>query len=102
MRKIRTTGNVRGTMLIVSPIAAAAATRAHKTFHGILPEGSGTWVTDHMGRGRKTKPPDAIFPMAHFVEQDPNTHLRPHFHEADQFQIVVAGSGTLGHHPVGP
>jgi len=89
-------------MLVVSPIIKASGTRAHKSFYGILPEGAGTWVTDHMGRGRKNKPADPIFPMAHFVEQDPDTHLRPHFHEADQFQVIVAGGGTIGASPIRP
>ena len=89
-------------MLIVAPIAAVAATRAHKAVSGMLPQGAGSWVTDHMGRGLKTRPAEAVFPMAYLVEQDPNTHLRPHFHEADQFQVVVAGGGTLGKHAVGP
>jgi hypothetical protein len=89
-------------MLIVAPIATVTATRAYRPVHGMLPEGVGSWVTGHMGRGLKTRPAETIFPMAYLVEQDPNSHLRPHFHEADQFQVVVAGGGTLGRHAVGP
>jgi hypothetical protein len=28
--------------------------------------------------------------------------VAPHFHQADQFQVVVAGGGKLGRHPVAP
>jgi hypothetical protein len=39
-------------------------------------------------------------PYATLVEEDGVT--RPHFHRADQFQIVVGGSGHFGKHPVEP
>ena len=41
-------------------------------------------------------------PQAFLVEQDPNYHLRSHYHLQHQFQVVVAGSGTLGQHAVAP
>ena len=41
-------------------------------------------------------------PQAFLVEQDPNWTLRTHFHLQFQFQVVVAGSGTLGRHPLAP
>ena len=87
-------------MLIVAPIASVASTRSHRVVEGLLPAGTGSYVTGHMGRGHKTRPENPIFPMAYLVEQDANTHLRPHFHDADQFQVIVAGSGTMGKHPV--
>lgn len=87
-------------MLIVAPIAAVAATRSHRVVDGLLPQGTGSFVTGHMGRGLKTRPAESIFPMAYLVEQDPDTHLRPHFHDADQFQVIVAGSGLLGKQPL--
>ncbi len=46
--------------------------------------------------------PDAVFPMAFLVEQDPGEVANAHFHQADQFQVVVAGDGTLGAHAVRP
>jgi hypothetical protein len=46
------------------------------------------------------KPPadDALYPMAFLVEKWPGGVTRPHFHQADQFQVVVAGRGMLGDH----
>jgi hypothetical protein len=40
--------------------------------------------------------------MAFLVEQDPGEVANAHFHQADQFQVVVAGEGTLGTHRVRP
>src|SRR5215472_11924822 len=34
--------------------------------------------------------------MAFLVEKGPGAVTRPHFHQADQFQVVVAGRGMLG------
>lgn len=89
-------------MIVVSPIEPLRGTRYRKIVDGMLPAGSGSWLTDHMGRDRKARPEETVFPMAYLVEQDANTHLRPHFHIADQFQVVIAGGGLLGKHPIGP
>ena len=43
-----------------------------------------------------------LHPSAHLVEQDPGTALKPHYHQADQFQVVVAGGGYLGPDHVQP
>lgn len=40
--------------------------------------------------------------QAFLVEQDPNWVTPPHFHLEHQFQVVVAGSGAIGRHAVGP
>jgi hypothetical protein len=45
---------------------------------------------------------DALFPMAFLVEQDPGSTARSHYHQQDQFQLVVGGYGTLGLHEVRP
>ena len=56
------------------------------------------WKTAFIGANRYTlpadeKPPadDALHPMAFLVEKGPGAVSRPHFHQADQFQVVVAG-----------
>ena len=41
-----------------------------------------------------------IEPMAFLVEQDPDTTVSAHYHQADQFQVAVGGSGWLGRHAV--
>lgn len=40
------------------------------------------------------------YPMAFAVEQAPDSVVQPHFHEADQFQLFIAGSGRIGTHPL--
>jgi hypothetical protein len=41
-------------------------------------------------------------PTVFLVEQPPHAVLATHFHLHNQFQVVRAGSGTLGPHAVGP
>lgn len=41
-------------------------------------------------------------PQAYLIEQGPKSVSSPHFHVQNQYQLVVAGSGTLGRHPVKP
>jgi rubredoxin len=45
--------------------------------------------------------PNTRLPQAFLVEYAPARVLRTHYHDVDEFQIVVAGSGTFGHHEVG-
>jgi len=40
--------------------------------------------------------------QAFLVEQDPNWATPPHFHLEQQFQVVTAGGGSIGRHPVCP
>ena len=44
--------------------------------------------------------PGAIYPMAFLVEQDAGAIVGAHYHQADQFQVVVGGTGRLGRHDV--
>jgi rubredoxin/quercetin dioxygenase-like cupin family protein len=46
------------------------------------------------------KPPEGVKdePMAFLVEGTPARVIRPHFHENDQFQVVMSGGGVLGKH----
>lgn len=41
-------------------------------------------------------------PHAFLVEQAPDVVLPAHFHRNDQFQVAVAGRGTLGRRPLAP
>src|ERR1700723_580527 len=66
------------------------------------------WVTTFMGENRNTlkpgqTPPEAgaLYPMAFLVEKEPHAVTKPHFHEADQYQVIVQGGGRLGTHAVG-
>jgi hypothetical protein len=92
-------------MTLVATAEAAQANRRRAT----AGDGMGFWHTLYLGTTRYNMPPDApdppadaLFPMAFLVEQDAGEVANPHFHAADQFQVVVAGEGTLGTHPVRP
>ncbi len=66
------------------------------------------WHTTFIGKNRNTlkegeTPPDAniVYPMAFLVEKDAAAIVKPHFHAADQYQVIVQGGGRLGVHDVG-
>jgi len=65
------------------------------------------WHTTFIGENRNTlkegqTPPEAgaLYPMAFLVEKEPHAVVKPHFHQADQYQVVVQGGGRLGTHDV--
>ena len=62
----------------------------HAEFEGIK--------TEYMETTTGTRPA----PQAFLIEQKPGWTVRPHFHMRHQFQLVVAGGGTLGRHEVSP
>lgn len=70
--------------------------------------GNDFWITAYMGSNRydpSAAPPPtdgALYPMAFLVEQDPGCVAPSHFHQADQFQVVLAGEGRLGTHDLAP
>lgn len=74
--------------------AAAAINRRHL----VLANGTGYWKSEFIASAPGAPPG----PQAFLVEQDPDTVILPHFHQQDQFQVVVAGEGTLGRHAVRP
>ena len=66
------------------------------------------WITSYIGKNRNTlkegeAPPadDVVYPMAFLVEKDAGALVKPHFHSADQYQVVVQGGGRLGIHDIG-
>ena len=82
-------------MVLAAHSIHARSTRRRETATG--------WNTAFIGANRYSMPPgvtpppdDALYPMAFLVEQHPGAVTRPHFHQADQFQVVVAGRGLLG------
>ncbi len=59
------------------------------------------------GEARRTDvivadPADRAAPQAFLIEQSPESIASAHFHDGNQFQVVVAGGGLLGKHPVRP
>jgi hypothetical protein len=104
-------------MIHASSSAAAAPTR----FSRVAPEGGLLWRTDYFGpppspKGSNSVDPKAMpaldyadpapgetrEPQAFLVEQEPNAVVHPHFHFVDQFQVVMAGGGRIGRHPIEP
>jgi rubredoxin len=49
-----------------------------------------------------TAVPGTRDPQAFMVQYAPGRVLRTHFHDVDEFQIVVAGQGTFGRHAIAP
>jgi hypothetical protein len=89
-------------------IAAADTARANRR-RGTAADGVTFWHTLYLGTtrynmapGMPDPSPDALFPMAFLVEQDPGSTARAHYHQQDQFQLVVHGRATLGLHEVRP
>ena len=84
--------------------ASSEAARAGRKF--FIANGVPIHVTTFIGvdvatRGGADDPaPGDPVPMAFLVEQPPGSVVQSHFHQADQFQVVVHGGGTLGRHPV--
>lgn len=90
-------------MPVIAAVETASASRRRASSNG-----ADFWFTSFMGGNRyrpATKPPpgpDVVYPVAFLVEQDPDVTVGAHFHQADQFQVVVHGAGRLGTHEVGP
>jgi hypothetical protein len=87
-------------MILTANSEVARQTARRKTGNG--------WHTTFIGENRNTlkaweTPPAAgvLYPMAFLVEKDPHAVVKPHFHQADQYQVVVQGGGRLGTHDVG-
>lgn len=87
-------------MIVTADSVTTRASNRRKTGNG--------WNTAFIGRNKNTlkegeTPPAAgvIYPMAFLVEKDPGAVVRPHFHAADQFQVVTQGGGRLGRHDIG-
>jgi hypothetical protein len=89
-------------------IASAETARANRR-RGAAADGVTFWHTLYLGTTRYNMAPgtpdpalDALFPMAFLVEQDPGSTASAHYHQQDQFQVVVGGHGTMGLHDICP
>ena len=85
-------------------IVARSADEARQTRRRYVNENGGaSWATDYFG----LFPPDGVtpetgtlYPVAFMVEFDPHFVSQPHFHVANQFQVFVSGSGSIGKEPL--
>lgn len=91
------------------PLMASAEQARVNRRRGQAADGVTFWHTLYLGTSRYNMAPgtpdpspDALFPMAFLVEQDPGSVTHAHYHQADQFQVVVHGQATLGLHAVAP
>ncbi len=76
-------------------IASYEDVKAAKTTRN--PPGGGTaWRTGFI------TPPKGVVdhPVAFLAEGTPHRVIQPHFHEVDQFQVIVSGGGVIGKHPL--
>ena len=87
-------------MILTADSQAARAANRRKTHNG--------WNTAFIGKNRNTLKQGeaapgtgAIYPMAFLVEKEPGAVVKPHFHIADQFQVITQGGGRLGTHDIG-
>lgn len=70
---------------------------------GARAAGRAVWNTGYMGTRCGDPTPDsveAIYPDVYVVDQGPGVTLPPHFHVANEFQVVLSGSGSFGNHAV--
>jgi len=77
-------------------VQAVAGEQALQGRRAIKSRGTGEehWRCDYLG-----KPGDGQLknePQAFLIEMSANEVIVPHFHEVDQFQVFVAGNGSLG------
>ena len=66
-----------------------------------LSGGQAGWETPNIGP-RRAAPGTETYPspQAFVIEMSPQSIVRPHFHDHDQFQVFVSGNCTVGRHPV--
>jgi hypothetical protein len=88
-------------MLRSGTLEGAQANRRHL----VLPNGTGYWRSDLIATlppGATGSPAEGWSPQAFLVEQDAGQAILPHYHEQNEFQVIVEGDGSFGRHPVRP
>jgi hypothetical protein len=91
-------------MMMVQTATAAE----QKTRRFVTGDGMESTVIPYFGLLQSDQQPQrkpevgTLFPVAFRVEQDPHTVAEPHFHQANQFQVFVAGDGSLGKRAMRP
>jgi hypothetical protein len=76
---------------------SSAEARSQRT-HLVHPDGRDTWLSWFFTASAEQ--PDT--PVAFLVEKKADAIVPPHFHEVNQFQVIVEGHGTLGKQEVQP
>jgi len=85
--------------MLTADSVLAQQTSRRKTANG--------WHTTYIGKNRNTltqgeaaPSAEGLYPVAFLVEKEAGAIVHPHFHQADQYQVVVQGSGRLGIHDI--
>jgi hypothetical protein len=91
------------------PVIATADHARVNRRRGSAADGVTFWHTLYIGTtrynmepGTPDPEPGVLFPMAFLVEQDPGSVASAHYHQANQFQLVVHGHAVMGTHEVTP
>ena len=63
-----------------------------------LPDG----FSYHKGEWMESGQDPLLSPTVFLIEQGAEKVLPTHWHRENQFQVVVGGAGTMGHHEIGP
>ncbi len=79
-------------------IVGTRAEQQRKRRYDVLANGTGYYKGEYM----LVPPGNGPAPQSFLVEQDPDTTILTHYHQQNQFQVIVGGSGTLGRHAVAP
>jgi hypothetical protein len=86
-------------MILTADSVVAQQTSRRKTANG--------WHTTFIGKNRNmlaageaAPSSEGLYPVAFLVEKEAGAIVHPHFHQADQYQVVVQGSGRLGLHDI--
>ncbi|RCW68606.1 hypothetical protein [Pseudorhodoferax soli] len=77
----------------------------------VLPNGTHIALNTYLGKNlvllasEGGDAPEAVgslrcYPMAYLVEQGRDSEIQAHYHQADQFQLFVQGTGRIGTHPL--
>src|SRR5690242_19751674 len=104
-RPARTPQRGREAMPVITTADEARVNRRR----GQAADGVSFWHTLYIGTSRYNMAEGApdpemgtLFPMAFLVEQDPGSTAAAHYHQADQFQVIVGGRGIMGTHEAKP
>lgn len=77
---------------MIQAVNHETASKGRRT--GTSSNGQRRWYTDFIGQQIVPEIKDA--PQSHYTEMDANGVIVPHFHQVDQFQIMVSGNGSIG------
>lgn len=83
-------------MIQATTMEAARRTRRERK----LRCGDQAWVSVLIGPSFGEAPGPAPTPQVFLVEQSPLSRVHPHFHDENQFQVVIGGHGSIGRHAV--